>query len=238
MCNFMKGCLGPTIFINRIEHITTHLKLFQGKLYPEDFNNIANVNYTDYKSRAKRKELEFNLSKSFFNEKIKESCYLCGKHSTDTHKNGLDRFDSDIGYIESNVNSCCGNCNMIKRDYNYDIFINKCKLICKLICQKNVKPTKAKLIFKTNTETSEKELSISTVEKIIKEKNEQEKTRIVRGNKLTQEEIREKERIKKQKQRDAIKEKYGDDEYRKRRAEEIARTRQKKKMQEIEKKIN
>ena len=255
MCNFMKGCLGPTIFINRIEHITTHLKIFQGNLHPEDFKDIANVNYNDYKSRANRKDLDFDLSKSLFNEKIKEPCYLCGKNISINHKNGLDRFDSDVGYIESNVKSCCGNCNMIKRDYIYDDFVNKCKLIC----EKNVKPIKRKLIFKTketfelidcraydsnkpnessesseSNETNEliKEIpnSITKVEKIVKEKDQQEKTQIVRGNKLTQEEIREKERIKKQKQRDAIKEKYGDQEYRKMRAEEIARTRQKKKL--------
>ena len=235
MCNFMKGCLGPNIFINRVEHMTTHLKLFQGNLHPEDYKDIANVNYSDYKLRANRKELEFDLSKSFFNEKIKEPCYLCGKQISTTHKNGLDRFDSDIGYIEKNVNSCCGNCNMIKRDYNYDDFINKCKLIC----EKNVKPLpiqiKSKIIFKIKVKetqiNSESNIVVKS-EKIVKEKAEQEKTQIVRGNKLSQEEKREKERLKKQKQREALREKYGDEGFRKMRAEEIARTRQKKKLNE------
>jgi hypothetical protein len=234
-CNMMKGCLGPTIFINRVEHISTHLKLFQGNLHSEDFKDIANVNYSDYKLRANRKELEFDLSKSFFNEKIKEPCYLCGKQISITHKNGLDRFDSDIGYIENNVNSCCGNCNMMKRDYKYDNFVNKCKLIC----EKNVKPVpikiKAKIIFKIKVnETqikSEPNLVVKVKsEKIVKEKDQQEKTQIVRGNKLSQDEKREKERLKKQKQREVLREKYGDEEFRKMRAEEIARTRQKKKL--------
>ena len=234
-CNMMKGCLGPTIFINRVEHISTHLKLFQGNLHLEDFKNITNVNYSDYKLRANRKELEFDLSKSFFNEKIKEPCYLCGKQISTTHKNGLDRFDSDIGYIEKNVNSCCGNCNMMKRDYNYDDFINKCKLIC----EKNVKfvsiQIKPKIIFKIKVKEihikSESNLVVEVKsEKIVKEKDQQEKTQIVRGNKLSQDEKREKERVKKQKQREALREKYGDEEFRKMRAEEIARTRQKKKL--------
>ena len=234
MCNFMKGCLGPTIFINRVEHMTTHMKLFQGNLHPEDFKDIANVNYSDYKLRANRKELEFDLSKSLFNEKIKEPCYLCGKQISTTHKNGLDRFDSDIGYIEKNVNSCCGNCNMMKRDYNYDDFINKCKLIC----EKNVKPAsiqiKPKIIFKIKVKETQIKSNVVDVktEKIVKEKAEQEKTQIVRGNKLSQEEKREKERLKKQKQREALREKYGDEVFRKIRAEEIARTRQKKKLNE------
>jgi hypothetical protein len=234
MCNFMKGCLGPTIFINRVEHMTTHLKLFQGNLHPEDFKDIANVNYSDYKLRANRKELEFDLPKSFFNEKIKEPCYLCAKQTSTTHKNGLDRFDSDVGYIEKNVNSCCGNCNMMKRDYNYVDFINKCKLIC----EKNVKPAsiqiKPKIIFKIKVKETQIKSNVVDVktEKIVKEKAEQEKTQIVRGNKLSQEEKREKERLKKQKQREALREKYGDEGFRKMRAEEIARTRQKKKLNE------
>ena len=47
---------------------------------------------------------------------------------------------------------------------------------------------------------------------------------------MTQEEKREKERVKKQKQREVLKEKYGDDGYKKMRAEEIARTRRNKKL--------
>jgi hypothetical protein len=232
----MKGCSGPTIFINRVEHMTTHLKLFQGNLHPEDFKDIANVNYNDYKLRANRKDLDFDLSKSFFNEKIKEPCYLCGKKVSMTHKNGLDRFDSDIGYIEKNINSCCGNCNMIKRDYKYDDFINKCKLIC----EKNLKPVpiqiKSKVIFKIKFKETQVNALANVVEvkseKIVKEKAQQEQAQIVRGNKMTQDEKREKERLKKQKQREALREKYGDEEFRKMRAEEIARTRKKKKLNE------
>ena len=121
----------------------------------------------------------------------------------------------------------------------YDDFINKCKLIC----EKNVKPAsiqiKPKIIFKIKVKETEIKSNVVDVktEKIVKEKAEQEKTQIVRGNKLSQEEKREKERLKKQKQREALREKYGDEGFKKMRAEEIARTRQKKKLNE-EAKLN
>ena len=245
MCNYMKGCLGPTIFINRVEHIMTHLKIFQGKLHPEDFKDVVNVNFSDYKIRANKKDLDFDLSKSFFNDKIKEPCYLCGKNKTDTHKNGLDRFNNEKGYTETNIKSCCGNCNMIKRNYTYKGFIEKCKLICeknmelqKIELQEVSKPKSIIIIKSKKIKIDEKivkvEEKIEEVkpEKIVKEKEQQDKRQIVRGNKLTQEEKREKERLKKQKQREALREKYGDDEFKKMRAEEIARTRQKKKLNE------
>jgi len=213
----------------------THLKLFQGKLHPDDFKDVVNVNFSDYKIRANKKDLDFELSKSEFNEKIKEPCYLCGKNKTDKHKNGLDRFDNDKGYTETNVKSCCGNCNMIKKNYTYESFIEKCKLIC----DKNVelqevinKPKSLVIIKSKKMKIQEKVIKGEEVkiDKLVK--NQQDKRQIVRGNKLTQEEKREKERLKKQIQRQALREKYGDDEFKKMRAEEIARTRAKKRLNE------
>ena len=230
MCNYMKGCLGPTIFINRIEHIMTHLGLFKGKLNPQDFKDIHSVEYNKYKLRAKEKDIEFSISKTEFNSIINNSCYLCGKETTKTHKNGLDRVDNEKGYTLNNIKSCCGNCNYIKRNNNYESMINKCKKICEKhiedfepidnISCLSVKSEKK--IFKTKTHI----IDVKAIE--IKE----QKNQIVRGNKLTIEEKRENERIKKQKQRQALREKYGDEEFRKMRAEEIARTRQKKKLNE------
>jgi hypothetical protein len=221
MCNYMKGSLGPTIFMNRIEHIMTNLKLFQGKLHPEDFKDVVNVKYSKYKTRANEKGIVFVFSESEFNEKIKEQCYLCGKLPSQLHTNGLDRVDNDKGYSESNVESCCGNCNMLKINYTYDSFIEKCKLIC----EKNieiyypVEKQKPKIIFKTKQ-----------IEKNIKDKNEQDKSRNTPSNKLSIDEKREKERLKKQKQRQALRERHGDEEYKKMRAEEIANTRRNKKL--------
>ena len=212
MCNFMKGCLGPTIFINRIEHILTHLGLFQGKFHPEDFKDISKVEYSHYKCRANKKEFEFKLSKTEFNEKIKDPCYLCGKHTTETHKNGIDRFDNEKGYTLNNIKSCCGNCNYIKRNNQYHEMIDKCMKIC-------VKNRKISHLTFTSIESIKSiENVVVKIEKVKAESN----TSIVKGTKQTKEEKAEKARIRKQNQRERQKQMYGDEEYKRMKAKEIA----------------
>jgi hypothetical protein len=215
----MKGSLGPTIFINRIEHIMTHLKLFKGNLHREDFKDILNVKYSKYTARANEKGIVFELSKKEFNEKIKEDCYLCGKKTTDYHKNGLDRVDNDKGYTEINIKSCCGNCNMLKINYTYESLIEKCKLICdkNIELQEVVSKTKSKVIIKSK--------KIKMEDKVIQNKEDQDISRNTPSNKLSIEEKREKERIKKQLQREKLRQKYGDEEYKKMRVKEIVENR-------------
>jgi hypothetical protein len=56
----------------------------------------------------------------------------------------------------------------------------------------------------------------------------QELKQIVEGNKITQEQKREKQRIRKQTQRDALRKKYGDEEYKKLHAKKMADQRKQK----------
>jgi hypothetical protein len=60
-----------------------------------------------------------------------ECCYICGKKSSDEHKNGIDRYDNTKGYTLDNIRSCCWNCNFMKKNYDHDILINKFMLIYK-----------------------------------------------------------------------------------------------------------
>jgi len=39
--------------------------------------------------------------------------------------NGIDRVDNSCGYVTNNIEPCCRTCNFMKKDLNYDIFINK-----------------------------------------------------------------------------------------------------------------
>jgi hypothetical protein len=199
MCNMMKKCSTPTIFVNRVTHISVYNKKIEGQFYPECFADTKNVYYNDYKVKSESRKIEFLITKEYFDKKIKQQCYLCGKFPTITHKNGLDRVDSLLGYIESNLQTCCSNCNYMKSNYSLELFLHKCESISKYYLSK-----------------------YRDIEPI------QEIRQIVKGNKLTPEEKKEKDKCRKQAQRDALRKKYGDEEYKKLHAKKIAEQRKKK----------
>ena len=129
MCNYMKVSLSASIFVERAEHIATFHKKIDGLYCPHACKDIMSVNYATCKFSANSRKINFDLTKEAFYEKRKECCYLCGKENSETHQNGLDRIDSAIGYIETNLQSCCGSCNYMKNNYSLESFLEKCTLI-------------------------------------------------------------------------------------------------------------
>lgn len=129
MCNYMKVSLSASIFVERAEHIATFHKKIDGLYCPHACKDIMSVNYATCKFSANSRKINFELTKEAFYEKRKECCYLCGKENSETHQNGLDRIDSAIGYIETNLQSCCGSCNYMKNNYSLESFLEKCTLI-------------------------------------------------------------------------------------------------------------
>ncbi len=129
MCNYMKGSIGYSIFISRIEHILTYQQRIVGNLHPECFANHIRGSYNNYKHSAAYRNLEFALSNEEYENIADEPCYICGKQNNGLHQNGIDRFDNSQGYIMTNVKACCGECNFMKSDYEFDKMIDKCELI-------------------------------------------------------------------------------------------------------------
>jgi hypothetical protein len=217
MCNYMKGSTCDEVFIKRAEHILTFQGKIQGNLYPECFANHKSGCYSDYRRRALKKQLDFLITPDDYNLIIKKDCFICGKKSDQHHQNGIDRMDNTKGYILENINACCCECNLIKKDYVYEDIINKFLLIHK----------KQDSINETNL------MSHENVKLIVHEsenpKIKENRHLVVNRNKKTKEEIKDANRLYKQKQREKMKEKYGDEEYKKIRAKEIADTRAKRK---------
>jgi len=209
MCNYMKGCLDKNIFLQRVEHIMTYNTFVEGRLFPESFKHYK-PSFKSYIDRSKEKDLQFELEEYDYDVITKKDCYLCGKKYNKEHSNGLDRIDSTIGYIKSNVHSCCANCNYMKNSYTYKEFMDKCMLIYNHNKLENI-------IIENQVIHNE----------VIENTVVQEKRNIVKGNKLSSEQQKERNRMYKEKQREQLRARYGDEEYKRIRAKEIAEHRRK-----------
>ena len=84
-----------------------------------------------YKQRAKARKLEFNITEVRFKELTSNTCFYCGESPSKICKekcnsnytyNGIDRLDSNKGYIEGNIVTCCWKCNAAKNDMSIEEF--------------------------------------------------------------------------------------------------------------------
>lgn len=91
-----------------------------------------------YQRNAVKHGREFALNRDTFLGLTSSNCHYCGQsphqilnRSKYTGKgngayiyNGIDRINSDIGYLPDNCVSCCRMCNYAKNDMSYPDFIN------------------------------------------------------------------------------------------------------------------
>lgn len=113
--------------------------------------------YNWYKSRIlannkneKCKHKDFELTLEQFSKLIHNNCVYCGappeknsdfyqslrrKSVDDVPVNGIDRIDSNKGYIIGNCVPCCSYCNRMKSDISFDKFKNKILTISERIRQ-------------------------------------------------------------------------------------------------------
>lgn len=112
------------------------------------------VRYSFVKS-ANRRNLAFELSISEVKSLVLSDCYYCGEPPSNACtpmkysdlapanaskilvRNGIDRIDSNIGYIVGNVVPCCTTCNVAKLDRNIVDFKNWVEKAYKHLVSKN-----------------------------------------------------------------------------------------------------
>lgn len=107
---------------------TTHcgcvpLSVIRNQIKPNK-HSCKNSIYAQYRLKAKIRNFDFQLSFQEFLSFIVRPCYYCGVLESNTHKNthakeiykynGIDRLDSNKGYILDNCVPCCKNCNKAK----------------------------------------------------------------------------------------------------------------------------
>lgn len=136
-CNFIKGSLDPETFIKRCQHISKHFG-GNGILNKDIWPNSNSVPYNRYLARAAEKDLEFVLTKNEFSKFVNDKCYYCDKENSESHNNGIDRKDNEIGYIIENCVSCCRECNYMKGGLNENEFIETCKRISEYNLKNNI----------------------------------------------------------------------------------------------------
>ena len=90
------------------------------------YKQIPERVYPLVKADAKRRLLEFKITVNEFKRLWSMPCYYCGDIVETV---GIDRVDNNIGYIIDNVVSCCVLCNMMKKNYLKELFINHCKKV-------------------------------------------------------------------------------------------------------------
>ncbi len=103
--------------------------------------------FLQYKTRAKAMNLEFTLTEEEGFKLMESNCKYCGiepverssgnKVDGKLRRNGIDRVNSDKGYTQDNVVSCCSMCNMAKLDSSAEDFLNWIKRVYNFQNNKN-----------------------------------------------------------------------------------------------------
>lgn len=114
------GCLG--IESRRIEYGLSAMKRVFGT----------------YKTKARYRELPFELSFEDFKFLTSQNCFYCERKPSNLSEtrngcfvyNGIDRIDSSNGYFLENCVPCCFSCNKAKNDLSIDDFLSLVKKIC------------------------------------------------------------------------------------------------------------
>lgn len=99
---------------------------------------------------AKRRGHEWGITYDYFCEYTQKHCYYCGiapkqKASVGTKwscylYNGLDRIDNKLGYVPSNIVTCCRTCNFAKGKMSSEDFIKWVEAVFDHSVYKNLSP--------------------------------------------------------------------------------------------------
>lgn len=88
-----------------------------------DYFQSPKGKFAIYKGGAKQRGIEFRISLEEFKSFVGSPCFYCG---SEMNYIALDRVNNDFGYSKENCVSCCTICNLMKRTFSKDIFIEYC----------------------------------------------------------------------------------------------------------------
>ncbi len=90
-----------------------------------------------FKLQAELRNLEFNISVEYLWELFVEQDYKCAltgwpigwAEVGQNHTASIDRINSDLGYVEGNIQLLHKDVNMAKQQYSQDYFVEMCKAV-------------------------------------------------------------------------------------------------------------
>jgi len=123
--------------IRRLDHILgtknppKYCKYCKDKMsVVSSIETTSNSLFSNYRSGAKTRNLEFTLNKEEFYKIVTSNCYYCGaipvetltsksnnRTTTPFLHNGVNRVDSLLGYTVKNTVPCCAVCNLMKNKF-------------------------------------------------------------------------------------------------------------------------
>jgi hypothetical protein len=128
-CNISKGTADPSTFIRKSYYMA------RGK-YVDDVIDVWFVNKNkpsipEYKRRATKQGVSFDLNKEEWNAMIVDKCAYCQRSPTTWF--GIDRVIPGDGYVNGNVVTCCFDCNLGKHNHDVDTTMSRNERIAKRV---------------------------------------------------------------------------------------------------------
>lgn len=91
-----------------------------------EFYQTPKGRYVKYRSGARSRDIDFNISFEDFMEFWQQPCAYCG---SDIETVGLDRMNGKVGYDKNNIIPCCSVCNKMKMNLTVNEFLNQCEKV-------------------------------------------------------------------------------------------------------------
>jgi hypothetical protein len=88
--------------------------------------------FKDLKRKCTTKNIQLELTSLYFRDLISRSCWYC--NTPGEPYVGIDRIDSEKGYLIDNCLPCCSMCNYMKNVYDRDKFLEQVKKIYENKC--------------------------------------------------------------------------------------------------------
>jgi hypothetical protein len=104
----------------------------QQRAYSKVYKQTLDGKYTEYKGGATKRNYAFELTKEAFATYWQNPCHYC---NSTIETIGLDRKDNSIGYIETNVVSCCKRCNRAKDTMTTEEYVTHCQRVMENACR-------------------------------------------------------------------------------------------------------